>query len=99
MRSGTNLPMLDADARTATPVLPRVKTAVFPVVRSVATTASGRLRDSIGRAAPGADIVVRPRLPYYVPHTRAYKEMAMRRGEEAAREALPALKALAEARP
>jgi NTE family protein len=54
-------------------------------------------RALIDAEAPGADVIVRPRLPYYVPHTRAYKEMAMRRGEEAARAALPRLKALAEA--
>lgn len=48
-------------------------------------------------AAPGADVVAAARLPYYVPHMRAYKEMAMRRGEEAAREAVPRLKALSEA--
>lgn len=52
-------------------------------------------RALIEAEASDADIVVRPRLPYYVPHTRAYKEMAMRRGEEAAREALPRLKAVA----
>ena len=52
-------------------------------------------RALIDAEAPHADIVVRPRLPYYVPHTREYKEMAMRRGEEAARAALPQLKAIA----
>lgn len=43
---------------------------------------------------PEADVVVRPALPYYVPHSRAYREMAIARGEEAARAVLPRLRAI-----
>lgn len=48
----------------------------------------------IDAEAPEADLIVRPALPYYVPHTRAYREMAIARGEAAARAALPQLRAL-----
>ena len=51
-------------------------------------------RALIESEAPEADVIIRPKLPYYVPHTRAYKEMAIARGEEAARTALPRLLAL-----
>lgn len=54
-------------------------------------------RALIESEAPEADVVVRPALPYYVPHTRAYREMAIARGEEAARAALPRLRAVWEA--
>jgi len=41
-----------------------------------------------------ADLVLRPKLPYFAGSSRAYKEMAIRAGEQAARAALPRLREL-----
>jgi len=51
-------------------------------------------RVMIEAEAGAADLILRPKLPYYAPRTREYKLLAIAKGEEAAREALPRLRAL-----